>query len=91
MANHAVVSAYVLITVPAKGSGDLVNRLLEDYPQFVKEAEAVYGEADVIARIETTSIDELHRLVMDQIQKLPIVTVTRTFIIIPNMHRAATR
>ncbi len=87
MASRSVVSAYVLITVPAKNSGDLVNTLLEDYPQFVREAEAVYGEADVIARIETTSVEELHQLVMEKIQKLPIVTVTRTFIIIPNTHR----
>jgi DNA-binding Lrp family transcriptional regulator len=69
--------------VTVKHSGDLVEALLKGYPQFVKEAEAVYGEADVIARIETTSIEELHELVMDKIQKLPIVTVTRTFIIIP--------
>jgi DNA-binding Lrp family transcriptional regulator len=87
MTSRSVVSAYVLITVPAKNSGDLVNTLLEGYPQFVKEAEAVYGEADVIARIETTSVEELHQLVMEKIQKLPIVAVTRTFIIIPNMHR----
>lgn len=87
MTIRSVVSAYVLITVPAKRSGDLVDTLLDDYPQFVKEAKAVYGEADVIARIETTSIEELHNLVMEKIQKLPIVTVTRTFIIIPNAHR----
>jgi DNA-binding Lrp family transcriptional regulator len=78
----------VLITVPAKRSGDLVDTLLSTYPQFIKEAEAVYGEADVIARIETTSVEELHDLVMEKIQKLSIVTVTRTFIIIPNAHTA---
>ncbi len=86
MSSGSVVSAYVLITVPAKGSGDLVNTLLDQFPQFVKEAEAVYGEADVIARVETSSVDELHKLVMGNIQKLNNVTVTRTFIIIPNMH-----
>lgn len=87
MRRRSVVSAYVLITVPAKNSGDLVNTLLAGHLQFVKEAEAVYGEADVIARIETTSVEELHELVMEKIQKLPIVTVTRTFIIIPNTRR----
>jgi DNA-binding Lrp family transcriptional regulator len=87
MSNGSVVSAYVLITVPAKRSGDLVNTLLEDFPQFVVEAEAVYGEADVIVKVETPSVEELHSLVMEKIQRLPTVTVTRTFIIIPNMHR----
>lgn len=86
MTSRSVVSAYVLITVPARRSGDLVDTLRTEYPQFVKEAEAVYGEADVIARIETTSVEELHDLVMEKIQKLPIVTVTRTFIIIPNAY-----
>jgi hypothetical protein len=32
MVNHSVVSAYVLITVPAKNSGDLVNRLSRGLP-----------------------------------------------------------
>jgi DNA-binding Lrp family transcriptional regulator len=90
MTSGSVVSAYVLITVPAKRSGDLVNTLLDEFPQFVREAEAVYGEADVIARIETSSIDMLHQLVMDKIQKLPNVTVTRTFLIIPNMRTVRT-
>jgi DNA-binding Lrp family transcriptional regulator len=70
VASNSVVSAYVLITVPAKRSGDLVNTLLDDFPQFVIEAEAVYGEADVIARVETPSVEELHQLVMERIQKL---------------------
>lgn len=90
MVTGSVVSAYVLITVPAKRSGDLVNTLLDELPEFVKEAEAVYGEADVIARIETSSVDELHQLVMEKIQKLRNVTVTRTFIIIPNMRSVQT-
>src|SRR5690349_2863989 len=90
MVTGSVVSAYVLITVPAKRSGDLVNTLLDEFPEFVKEAEAVYGEADVIARIETSSVDELHQLVMEKIQKLRNVTVTRTFIIIPNMRSVQT-
>lgn len=82
----AAVSAFVLITVPANKSGDVVRKLMEDYQEFVTEAAAVYGEADVIARIETPSIQSLHELVMDKIQNLPNVRVTRTFIIIPQLH-----
>lgn len=82
----AAVSAFVLITVPANKSGDVVRMLMEQYQEFVTEAAAVYGEADVIARVETPSIQSLHELVMDKIQNLPNVRVTRTFIIIPQLH-----
>jgi DNA-binding Lrp family transcriptional regulator len=83
---QAAVSAFVLITVPANKSGDVVRMLMEKYPEFVTEAAAVYGEADVIARVETPSVQGLHELVMDKIQNLPNVRVTRTFIIIPQLH-----
>ncbi len=82
----APVSAFVLITVPANRSGDIVKLLMENYQEFVTEAAAVYGEADVIAKVETPSIEKLHDLVMDDIQNLPNVRVTRTFIIIPQLH-----
>jgi DNA-binding Lrp family transcriptional regulator len=83
---QAAVSAFVLITVPANKSGDVVRMLMEKYPEFVTEAAAVYGEADVIAKVETPSVQGLHELVMDNIQNLPNVRVTRTFIIIPQLH-----
>jgi DNA-binding Lrp family transcriptional regulator len=81
------VAAYILITVPAKKSGDLVETLWSTFPDVVLEAAAVYGEADVWAKVEAPSIDDLHSLVMEKIQNLPNVTVTRTFIIIPHLHR----
>jgi DNA-binding Lrp family transcriptional regulator len=84
---QAAVSAFVLITVPANKSGDVVDMLMEKYPEFVTEAAAVYGEADVIAKVETPSVQRLHELVMDNIQNLPNVRVTRTFIIIPQLHQ----
>lgn len=87
MPGSAPVSAYVLITVPAKQSGDIVEILMDRYPDFVTEAAAVYGEADVIAKVETPSVESLHDLVMKNIQNLPNVKVTRTFIIIPQLHK----
>jgi DNA-binding Lrp family transcriptional regulator len=83
---RASVSAFVLITVPAQKSGDVVRLLMEKFPEFVVEAAAVYGEADVIAKVETPSVELLHELVMNNIQDLPNVRVTRTFIIIPQLH-----
>ena len=83
---QAAVSAFVLITVPANKSGDVVRILMDNYQDFVTEAAAVYGEADVIAKVATPSIEKLHELVMDKIQNIPNVRVTRTFIIIPQLH-----
>jgi DNA-binding Lrp family transcriptional regulator len=80
-----LVSAYVLITVPANRSGDLVNLLKVNFEGSVVEAAAVYGEADVIAKVQTQSVEELHHLVMEKIQNLANVRVTRTFIIIPHL------
>jgi DNA-binding Lrp family transcriptional regulator len=85
-ATEAAVSAFVLITVPAQKSGDIVRLLMEKFSEFVVEAAAVYGEADVIAKVETPSVERLHELVMNNIQNLPNVRVTRTFIIIPQLH-----
>ncbi len=80
------VTAFVLITVPATQSGGVVAKLTSEYADFVSEAAAVYGEADVIAKIEAASVDQLHDVVMEKIQGLPHVQVTRTFIIIPHLH-----
>lgn len=84
--SQRAVSAFVLITVPAKQSGDIVRMLVDNYQEFVTEAAAVYGETDVIAKVEAPSVEVLHDLVMDKIQNLPNVQVTRTFIIIPQLH-----
>ncbi|MDQ0952539.1 DNA-binding Lrp family transcriptional regulator [Streptomyces phaeochromogenes] len=83
---NSAITAFVLITVPANNSGNVVDALMDEYSEFVKEAAAVYGEADVIAKVETPSIGQLHQLVMEKIQNIPHVRVTRTFIIIPQHH-----
>jgi DNA-binding Lrp family transcriptional regulator len=83
LAGGESVEAFVLITVPANNSGGIVRRLLNDHKESVTEAAAVYGEADVIARVKAPSILALHELIMGTIQNLPNVLVTRTFIIIP--------
>ena len=85
LSGTSTVSAFVLITVVAKRSGDVVRLLMEKYPEFVTEAAAVYGESDVIAKVEAP-VERFHELVMDEIQNLPNVKVTRTFVIIPQLH-----
>ncbi|CAA9228405.1 MAG: hypothetical protein AVDCRST_MAG77-869 [uncultured Chloroflexi bacterium] len=73
-----MVRAWVLIKVPAKQIGGLVEELRR-YPGIV-EASAIYGETDVIARIEVADQSELDDLVVRRIQSMEAVESTRTFI-----------
>lgn len=78
-----MITAYVLITVPAKHSGGVVEEL-QKY-DAVKEAAAVYGETDVIAKIQAESLVEIDQLVMEKIQANSSVSVTRTFLAIKDL------
>ncbi|HEV2123444.1 MAG TPA: Lrp/AsnC ligand binding domain-containing protein, partial [Chloroflexota bacterium] len=78
------IRAWVLIKVPAKHIGDLVEEL-RAYPGIV-EASAIYGETDVIAKIEVASHPELDDLIVNRIQSIENVVSTRTFIGIGGLH-----
>lgn len=77
------VTAYLNVEVPAKESGNVVDKL-RDFPE-VDFAAGVYGETDVIAKVVVSDIERLHELVMSKIQNLPHVQTTRTFIVIPSL------
>ena len=72
------MKAWVLIKVPAKQIGGLVDEL-RTYPGVV-EASAIYGETDVIAKVEVPDLDALDELVLRRIQSIEAVESTRTFI-----------
>lgn len=76
--------AYILIKVPAKHA-DTVLEQLRAFPG-ITEASVVYGETDIIARVDVPSQAELDHLVVRSIQDLPMVESTRTFIAIGGMH-----
>jgi DNA-binding Lrp family transcriptional regulator len=76
--------AWVLIKVPAKRIGPLIEELRE-YPGIV-EAAGIYGETDVIAKLEVPDQDALDELVVQRIQSIEAVESTRTFIAIGRMH-----
>jgi DNA-binding Lrp family transcriptional regulator len=76
--------AWVLIKVPAKRIGPLIEEL-RDYPGIV-EAAGIYGETDVIAKLEVPDQDALDELVVQRIQSIEAVESTRTFIAIGSMH-----
>lgn len=78
-----MVRAYILIKVPAKHSGGVVEKLKNI--EKIIEASAVYGETDVVAIVEAPDILTLDRIVMDDIQGIDEVELTRTFIAIEKM------
>ncbi|MBI3972642.1 MAG: Lrp/AsnC ligand binding domain-containing protein [Chloroflexi bacterium] len=81
---EAGMKAWVLIKVPAKQIGGLVDEL-RSYPGVV-EASAIYGETDVIAKVEVPDQDALDDLVLHRIQSIEAVESTRTFIAVGGMH-----
>ncbi len=79
-----MVTAYALIEVPAKRSGAVV-KYLSTFPE-IREAAAVYGDIDVVAKIQAPSQDELDRVIMEVIQGNPDVKSTRTLVVIEKIH-----
>jgi DNA-binding Lrp family transcriptional regulator len=79
-----MVTAYVLIEVPAKRS-EAVVQYLNKFPE-IKEAAAVYGDIDVVAKIQAASQDDLDRVIMDVIQSNSDVKATRTLVVIGKIH-----
>jgi DNA-binding Lrp family transcriptional regulator len=80
----STMRAWVLIKVPAKQIGALIEEL-RGYPGIV-EAAGIYGETDVIAKLEVPNQDALDELVVQRIQSIDMVESTRTFIAIGSMH-----
>jgi DNA-binding Lrp family transcriptional regulator len=68
--------------------GKDVEEVMEQLKAFkaIKEASTVYGESDVIARVETASQEELDELVMQKLHDIPAVESTRTFLVVKNLH-----
>ena len=81
---QTTMMAYVLMTVPGKDVSEVMEQL-KTFPE-VQEASTVYGESDVIARVETADQEALDTLVMQRLHDLPAVESTRTFVVIKNLH-----
>lgn len=75
--------AYILIKTRAGRSKSLVEQLQTF--KGVEEAAAVYGEADVVAKVDVPDESDLARLVMEQIQGIPTVESTKTLVVVEGM------
>ncbi len=79
-----MITAFVLITVPSKRSAEVVESLRK-HPE-VQEAAAVYGDTDIIVKVQAQSLLEIDRAIMDGIQGDPEVKTTRTYLVIEKLH-----
>jgi DNA-binding Lrp family transcriptional regulator len=79
------IDGFVFINVDAARSDEIAQMLITQYKDNIKEAHAVWGAADVIARISVSSMSELTELVIKSIQATQYVSVTRTYLFIPGM------
>ena len=73
-----MMEAFVLIIVKP-GNEDTVYEKLKDVPQ-VKEIYKVYGEYDIIIRIEVENIKELDSLHDEILRKIREIEMTETLI-----------
>lgn len=73
--------AYVFInTVP-----EFMSQVLEEIRRIegVEEAETVYGNYDIVVKVETETMDQLKRIVTFKIRMLPKVLTTNSLLVVP--------
>jgi DNA-binding Lrp family transcriptional regulator len=73
------VLAYVLFKVASGTEREVAQKIIEF--NEVMQADIVFGEYDVIARITTDDLGKLQDFVSDKVRTVPNVLVTSTMII----------
>ncbi|MBU1201851.1 MAG: Lrp/AsnC ligand binding domain-containing protein [Nanoarchaeota archaeon] len=71
--------AYVLISLLDRDEREILDKLLS-YKK-VLEAHILFGEWDIIAKIEAKTPEEAGTFVMEKIRSLPNVKITSTLIV----------
>jgi DNA-binding Lrp family transcriptional regulator len=73
------VIAYVLFKVSSGTEREVCQKLVE-FDEVVL-ADIVFGEYDVLAKVETASLGDLEEFVSEKVRNVPDVLVTSTMII----------
>ena len=73
------VLAYVLFKVNSGTERDVCQKLVE-FEEII-QADIVFGEYDVLAKIKTKDLAELETFVSEKVRNVPNVLVTSTMII----------
>jgi DNA-binding Lrp family transcriptional regulator len=79
MVKKMAILAYVLFKVASGTEREVAQKLIEF--NEVMQADIVFGEYDVIARLATENLDMLELFVSQSIRTVPNVLVTSTMII----------
>jgi DNA-binding Lrp family transcriptional regulator len=79
MVKNMSVLAYVLFKVASGTEREVAKKMIEF--EEVMQADVVFGEYDVIARVTTIDLEKLQDFVSDKIRTIPNVLVTSTMII----------
>jgi len=74
----AEIRAYVLSKV-SSGSEREVCKMMAEYP-FVSDVDIIYGDYDIIAKIEVRNLQQLDFFI-DKIRMIPSITFTSTVIV----------
>ena len=74
-----VVLAYVLFKVNSGTEREVAQKLVEF--NEVIQADIIFGEYDVVAKMSTKDIDTLENFVSEKVRTVPNVLVTSTMII----------
>jgi len=72
------VIAFILIVSQAGKEKRVVEDLMK--LPFVREASLVFGDYDIVAKIEAENPEELSKILLEQIRKVPSVSMTTTLI-----------
>jgi DNA-binding Lrp family transcriptional regulator len=75
-----MATAFVLINTE-KGEEGAVHAMLKDIPE-VKEAYLVYGVYNIVARVQTGSMQELNDVIGTRIRRLEKVSSTLTTLVV---------
>jgi DNA-binding Lrp family transcriptional regulator len=73
------VLAYVLFKVSSGSEREVCQKLIEF--DEVLRADIIFGEYDVVAKVETPELDKLEEFVSLKVRNVPNVLVTSTMII----------
>ena len=79
MVKNMAILAYVLFKVASGTERDVAEKLIE-FAEVV-QADIVFGEYDVIARVTIDDLEKLEEFVSQSIRNVPNVLVTSTMII----------
>ena len=73
-----VVTAFVFITTKVGREGDVLGNLMKT--KMVREASAVYGDFDIVAKLETDDLDKLNEFIIKDVRETEGVSETNTLI-----------